>query len=70
MLRALYLRCIAFSAIALLFICLNCLSCILGGFWRVVRGLALALVLLPCCFPSSYAVRASNSARVGFLGVR
>ena len=36
--RALYLIYIVISAVVLLFICLDCLSLTIGGFWRVVRG--------------------------------
>ena len=36
MLRALYLRCIAFNCFMGVFTRFNCLSFIIGGFWRVL----------------------------------
>lgn len=46
------MRFIAFSAIVLLLICLDCLSFNIGGFWRVVCGaLCFCRVAFPLVMP-------------------
>lgn len=60
------MRCIGFSAIVLLLICPGCLSFNIGGFRRIVCGLAFGLVLLRCCLPSRTPCNASKIACVAF----